>query len=154
MNQLTYQLTPDYSEVKKKELWLGLELSIDGKSPLLAPNADDFDIRELLSSGNPVSKNPHFILTCSCGSPGCAGYFKGVKVNIADEKVEWLDQDQGFTYQFVKEVYFSTLRALYKELCDWNNHAKSRRLTLRLFPDWHLTDDIISDGAYLINVEC
>ena len=150
MNQLTYRLTPDYGQLKKKELWLGLDLTIDGKNPLIAPDADDFDMRELFLSVSPKNSDTVFILTCSCGVPGCAGYFDGIKVSIAEKHVEWIDQDQGFTYCFTKDLYFETLRALYKELCDWNFHARSSRLQLRLFPDWHQTKDILKDGAYLL----
>ena len=150
MNQLTYQLSPDYSELKKKELWIGLNLSIDGKNPLMAPNDDDFDIRELLISGKPGHKEAVFILTCSCGIPGCAGYHDGIKVAFSDNTVEWIDQDQELTYQFSKGVYLSILKTLYKELRDWNHHANARGLTLRLFPDWHRTEDIIKEGAYLL----
>jgi hypothetical protein len=69
----------------------------------------------------------YFIITCTCGDPGCAGIDQGIKVIHNDENVQWLITERGcgpeepMEFTFNRELYVQSIKdavtqflALYK----------------------------------------
>lgn len=135
MNQFEAKLSPDYRELADKKLYLAFDLAIDGVSPL-QNSADDFDIYEFIMSTRKDGK--YFIWTCSCGVPGCAGYFNGIEVRIEGEITYWIDHDLDKSYSFNTNNLRSKALMLEDEIKKWNSHAKSIGVELNIWPSWSM----------------
>src|SRR6187402_2332740 len=118
MNHLEVGLEPDFTELKNGKLYLKVNISIDGLCPL-QNNDDDFDICELIQSTK--QNGTYFIWTCACGVAGCAGYFKGIHVQIDDTVIAWADEDLDRTYCFDTIKLKNKVHALHEELLKWNS---------------------------------
>jgi hypothetical protein len=68
----------------QNELWLRTVITIDGTE--LFPN-DCVEIVQLVASL--YEPSGYFIFTCSCGEPGCAGWFQPVRVTHDFDQVLW-----------------------------------------------------------------
>lgn len=76
-----------------------------------------------------------FIWTCSCGAPGCAGCFFGVRVQHNGDTVKWLDRDVPRRFIFDSGM----LRSAFKNGIDEGNAL------LRDRPDLEITPDLNAD---------
>ncbi len=65
-----------------------------------------------------------FIFTCTCGDPGCAGWFDGVRVEKRGEEVMWTfpDLEQKFKSQTIVVFPIAEYRAF------WNRFQKAIKL--------------------------
>lgn len=135
MNQFEVKLTPDYRELTDKKLYLAFDLTIDGVSPLQNSD-DDFDIYEFIMSTRKDGK--YFIWTCSCGVPGCAGYFTGIDVRIEGDITYWIDHDLDKSYSFSTNNLRTKALMLEDEIKKWNSHAKSIDTELNIWPSWSM----------------
>ena len=136
MNKLSVALEPDYREIDNGKLFLKVNLTIDGGCPLEC-NDDDFDIAELINSGK--KDGTYFIWTCSCGDPGCGGYFKGIQVTSNDEFIIWEDNDLKKVYKFQTVEVQNTLIALYDDVVKWNLLAQGMQAELNIWPSWTMS---------------
>lgn len=135
MNRIEVNLTPDYREIADKKLYLAFSLTIDGVSPL-QNNDDDFDIVEFILSTR--TDGNYFIWTCSCGVPGCAGYFNGIEVRTEGNLTYWMDRDLDKTYSFGSENLHENGLKLEGEIKKWNRHAVSIGAELNVWPSWSM----------------
>lgn len=137
MNELKAWLTPDYREIEAKKLHLAFHLTIDGGSPLQNTD-DDFDLFEFIMSTR--KDGTYFIWTCSCGVPGCAGYFHGIEVNSNGGTTHWNDHDLHKRYVFHTPTLHAQALAVEDEIKRWHSHAKSTGVELIIWPAWSMED--------------
>ena len=135
MNQIEVNLSPDYREIADKKLYLAFSLTIDGGSPL-QNTADDFDIVEFILSTR--KDGSYFIWTCSCGVPGCAGYFNGIEVRTEGDLTYWMDRDLDKSYSFNSNSLRVNALMLEGDIRKWNGHAKSIGAELNIWPSWSM----------------
>lgn len=133
MNTIEISLEPDYQEISNGILHLKVKVAIDSIFPLDNPD-DDFDIVELINSTR--SDGNYFMWTCSCGVPGCAGYYNGIKVVSDDKETTWFDQDLNKQYTFLTSDIRAKADRIFDELLKWKYHAESIKVDLKIWPSW------------------
>jgi hypothetical protein len=72
----------------------------------------------------------YFIWTCTCGDPGCGGYFRGVQVTHDGELTHWDNGDAGQRYCFRRSDLWRAVREA---------HRAGREL--RTIGSWEFTPD-------------
>jgi hypothetical protein len=132
-NILAVSLAHDHTEPDDAQIQLKVNLTIDGVNPLRY-NDDDFEITELIKST--TQDGIYFPWTCSCGEPGCAGYFEGVDVKINEDFTIWSDKDQKKIYTFKTVALKAELQALHDAVVQWNQYAHSVHAELNIAPGW------------------
>lgn len=135
MNHLEVELIPDYREIAGKKLFLSFDITIDGVSPLKCDD-DCCDIHEFIMSTR--QDGTYFPWTCSCGIPGCAGYFYGAQVRMVDDIIYWTDQDAGKHHAFDADELKRIALTLEDEFKRWAYHAKSTGVELNVWPAWSI----------------
>ena len=70
-------------------------------------NPDYIDLVQLQLSLS--STGTYFPWTCSCGAPGCAGMFNGVRVSHAETHTTWIDLDCHRNLRFQTDLMASAL---------------------------------------------
>ena len=131
MNQIEVKLVQDELESSSENLCIAFKLTIDGASPLFDDD-DDFDIYQFIESTRTAGR--YFIMTCSCGDPGCAGYGYGIQVTIEGDITYWTDRDQNKTYSFSTGDLQSKALMLENEINKWSNEAIARGAKLAIAP--------------------
>jgi len=133
INTLKAVIEQSGHDINEGKLFVKVNLLIDGICPLQC-NDDDFDIGELINS---VKRDgTYFIWTCSCGTPGCAGYFKGITVEEYNCYTLWTDSDLNKKYKFKTEELKAEIQSLYDEVLKWDKIAISRNEELNILPSW------------------
>ena len=135
MNEFEVKLISDYRELAAKKLFLTFDLAIDGVSPL-QNNDDNFDVYEFVMSTR--KEGTYFIWTCSCGVPGCAGYFDGIEVRIEGASTYWIDHDLDKRYSFNTHKLRSSALMLEDEIKKWSHHATSIGSEVTIWPSWSM----------------
>jgi len=126
MNDLQIRVHPDFREIAAKKLLLNIELLVDGANPV--PHGDAFDIHAFIKSTR--NSGIYFLWTCTCGVPGCAGYYYGMRVQIDDRMTYWQDDDLRKSYAFDTTFLQQNANEIEKELYAWSAYANARHLEL------------------------
>jgi hypothetical protein len=98
-----------------EEEFLDLEIMVDGT---LLNDKYCVNYGALIRSVR--GKGKHFILTCSCGIPECAGIYKGVEIKFVNSFVEWHFTDpyplRDKTFVFDGNLYVKAIRLGFEEV--------------------------------------
>ena len=93
------------------------EVFADGK--LLIDFESNYLATDLLSLERSIHQDGEFfIVTCTCGVPGCAGIREGIRVTRSDNNVHWVVRGVGETqtFYFDPEEYESAIEEGIKQL--------------------------------------
>lgn len=93
------------------------EVFADGK--LLLDFESNWLATDLLSLERSIHQDGEFfIVTCTCGAPGCAGISEGVRVTRIDKNVHWVVRGLGETqtFYFDPQEYESAIKQGIKQL--------------------------------------
>jgi hypothetical protein len=111
------------------EATLGADCRIDGEP--IAPPSDATSLHGLHELRQEHSGA--FVLTCTCGVPGCAGYTKGFRAAFTEETVTWVDNDGSRSWTFEREPYERELDLSFRRANELVTEAKARGVPLH---DW------------------
>ena len=109
--------------------------------------ASDFSIDILALYNSTQESGEHFIWTCSCGIPECAGIYRGVLVSYLEDSVLWqapkIPFEQVARFEFVKTAYITSVM---EGLHEYIRYFKSYRATGIEFdsvPHWQM-DEVLA----------
>lgn len=86
---------------------------VDGKT-LLRAGDEEMDIPfGVLPSID--REGDYFMVTCSCGDPGCAGYFEPAVVTHEGDLIHWICSDLNWHFTFERKQYEAEIRRLIDE---------------------------------------
>jgi hypothetical protein len=125
-------------------LMLELEMRVDGD--VLPEPYDRASLASLVRSAR--EPGTHFIFTCTCSVPECAGYYRGIEVAHEPDTIRWADGDADRSFAFEADRYRAEVgRALElaTALLDW---VTDERVFVNwdereLFPEWNEGTELV-----------
>jgi|GEM_PF-3714356 len=120
---------------------LALDLAVNGTDPV-ARAGFPIDILALYNSMREAGE--HFIWTCSCGVPGCAGITTGVYVSHTPEAVIWqvpkVPFERASRFEFPKAPYVAAVTAALTEYIRYVKAYSAAGLAFEAAHDWQLSE--------------
>jgi hypothetical protein len=103
------EIRPVVEPMEEYGISVGVDVLVDGEV-LADTDKYAFSLHALRDSV--TTEGEHYIVTCGCGIPECAGLSRGVRITRGDDSVEWVVLEPGpeRRFRFDRDSYDAAVR--------------------------------------------